>query len=355
MAAPDRAAPLSRKVRGPRAARSSARFAVSWASRDRCCRAGRRSRWSLRESLLPSLGGAGEPVRVGDNTQARGGAIAGGDCDRRGGRAGRDRRRPHVRRQGSLRGRRPAGDIRADTVHRGRHRLAPERDQVGIGQIESRRARLPIGVVVDLEFVGRSSPERVRAGLGDLLANRSAVRDWRLAAAAGADHPPTTSPPCSPSPASQRVYRNPTSSSLAAGEPSEGPAGAPARRAGAERAGDGDRRFVAALLGLGAPRQPRDRSPLPRYGATRRAGRLRLRARAPRLQGEDWLAVEAVPARCRDGAVGNGPGAGPGTHTRRTSRQRRRRAPAATRCWTSSTSTTAALGRGRRAAGHSPS
>ena len=27
----------------------------------------------------------------------------------------------------------------------------------------------------------------MRAGLGDLLANRSAVRDWRLAAAAGAD------------------------------------------------------------------------------------------------------------------------------------------------------------------------
>jgi glycerol-1-phosphate dehydrogenase [NAD(P)+] len=53
------------------------------------------------------------------------------------------------------------------------------------GQIESGRARLPIGVVVDLDFVSRSSPERVRAGIGDLIANACAVRDWRLAAAAG--------------------------------------------------------------------------------------------------------------------------------------------------------------------------
>jgi glycerol-1-phosphate dehydrogenase [NAD(P)+] len=55
------------------------------------------------------------------------------------------------------------------------------------GEVESGRARLPIGVVVDLDFVARSAPERVRAGLGDLLANACAVRDWRLAAAAGRD------------------------------------------------------------------------------------------------------------------------------------------------------------------------
>ncbi len=55
------------------------------------------------------------------------------------------------------------------------------------GTVESRRARLPIGVLVDLDFVARSSPQRIRAGLGDLLANLSAVRDWRLAAAAGRD------------------------------------------------------------------------------------------------------------------------------------------------------------------------
>ena len=55
------------------------------------------------------------------------------------------------------------------------------------GEVESGRARLPIGVVVDLDFVARSAPERVRAGLGDLVANACAVRDWRLAAAAGRD------------------------------------------------------------------------------------------------------------------------------------------------------------------------
>ncbi len=55
------------------------------------------------------------------------------------------------------------------------------------GMIESRRARLPIGVVVDLDVVARSPVGRVRAGLGDLIANASAMRDWRLAAAAGQD------------------------------------------------------------------------------------------------------------------------------------------------------------------------
>jgi glycerol-1-phosphate dehydrogenase [NAD(P)+] len=55
------------------------------------------------------------------------------------------------------------------------------------GEVESRRARLPIAVVVDLDFVARSAPGRVRAGLGDLVANASAVRDWRLAAVAGRD------------------------------------------------------------------------------------------------------------------------------------------------------------------------
>jgi glycerol-1-phosphate dehydrogenase [NAD(P)+] len=52
------------------------------------------------------------------------------------------------------------------------------------GAVESRHARLPIAVVVDIEVVARSPVESTRAGLGDLLANASAVRDWRLAAAA---------------------------------------------------------------------------------------------------------------------------------------------------------------------------
>jgi glycerol-1-phosphate dehydrogenase [NAD(P)+] len=53
------------------------------------------------------------------------------------------------------------------------------------GAIESRHARLPIGLVVDLEVLVRSPVESARAGLGDLIANACAVRDWRRAAAAG--------------------------------------------------------------------------------------------------------------------------------------------------------------------------
>jgi glycerol-1-phosphate dehydrogenase [NAD(P)+] len=53
------------------------------------------------------------------------------------------------------------------------------------GAFDSRRARLPIAVAVDLDVIAQASVERTRAGLGDLLANPLAVRDWRRAAAAG--------------------------------------------------------------------------------------------------------------------------------------------------------------------------
>ena len=53
------------------------------------------------------------------------------------------------------------------------------------GTLHSGHGRLPIAVVVDLDVIGAAPPERARAGLGDLLANRSALVDWRLAAAAG--------------------------------------------------------------------------------------------------------------------------------------------------------------------------
>jgi glycerol-1-phosphate dehydrogenase [NAD(P)+] len=53
------------------------------------------------------------------------------------------------------------------------------------GDMESVHARLPIGVVVDLEVVASSPVEGARAGLGDLLANACAVRDWRRAADVG--------------------------------------------------------------------------------------------------------------------------------------------------------------------------
>jgi glycerol-1-phosphate dehydrogenase [NAD(P)+] len=54
------------------------------------------------------------------------------------------------------------------------------------GRLHSGHGRLPIAVIVDLDVVAAAPPERTRAGLGDLLANYSALADWELAAAAGA-------------------------------------------------------------------------------------------------------------------------------------------------------------------------
>jgi glycerol-1-phosphate dehydrogenase [NAD(P)+] len=53
------------------------------------------------------------------------------------------------------------------------------------GTLHSGHGRLPIAVAVDLDVIAAAPPERTRAGLGDLLANRTALVDWRLAAAAG--------------------------------------------------------------------------------------------------------------------------------------------------------------------------
>ena len=55
------------------------------------------------------------------------------------------------------------------------------------GTLHSGHGRLPIALVVDVDVIAASPPERTRAGLGDLLANRSALVDWRLAAEAGAE------------------------------------------------------------------------------------------------------------------------------------------------------------------------
>lgn len=53
------------------------------------------------------------------------------------------------------------------------------------GSVESLPARLPIAVVADLDAIASAPPETARAGLGDLLSNFSALRDWRRAEAAG--------------------------------------------------------------------------------------------------------------------------------------------------------------------------
>jgi glycerol-1-phosphate dehydrogenase [NAD(P)+] len=57
--------------------------------------------------------------------------------------------------------------------------------RTGPGVVESRHARLPIGLVVDFDVLRHSPVESARAGLGDLVANACAARDWRRAAAAG--------------------------------------------------------------------------------------------------------------------------------------------------------------------------
>lgn len=46
---------------------------------------------------------------------------------------------------------------------------------------QSLRAKMPIGLVADLEIIRGAPLRNIRAGIGDLVANLSAVEDWRLA------------------------------------------------------------------------------------------------------------------------------------------------------------------------------
>jgi glycerol-1-phosphate dehydrogenase [NAD(P)+] len=41
--------------------------------------------------------------------------------------------------------------------------------------------QMPVAVMVDLDYVGRSAPEQRRAGIGDAISNLTAIADWRLA------------------------------------------------------------------------------------------------------------------------------------------------------------------------------
>jgi glycerol-1-phosphate dehydrogenase [NAD(P)+] len=49
------------------------------------------------------------------------------------------------------------------------------------GRKMSYGVQMPIAIVVDLDYVKRSSPEMRRAGIGDAISNVSAIADWRLA------------------------------------------------------------------------------------------------------------------------------------------------------------------------------
>jgi glycerol-1-phosphate dehydrogenase [NAD(P)+] len=52
---------------------------------------------------------------------------------------------------------------------------------------ESLAARMPLGVIADLDVLRQAPAECIRAGVGDLLANLSAIADWELACSRGRD------------------------------------------------------------------------------------------------------------------------------------------------------------------------
>ncbi|MGH7897784.1 MAG: iron-containing alcohol dehydrogenase family protein, partial [Candidatus Binatia bacterium] len=52
---------------------------------------------------------------------------------------------------------------------------------------ESLPARMPIGVIADLDVLRQAPADCIRAGVGDLLSNLSAVADWELACLRGRD------------------------------------------------------------------------------------------------------------------------------------------------------------------------
>jgi len=48
-------------------------------------------------------------------------------------------------------------------------------------------AKIPLGIIVDLDIIRKSPIKNIRAGICDLLSNLTAVRDWRLAYEEGKD------------------------------------------------------------------------------------------------------------------------------------------------------------------------
>jgi glycerol-1-phosphate dehydrogenase [NAD(P)+] len=55
------------------------------------------------------------------------------------------------------------------------------------GMRSSVPAAMPAGVIIDIDVVEAAPPAMLRAGVGDLLSNLSAIEDWRLADARGRD------------------------------------------------------------------------------------------------------------------------------------------------------------------------
>jgi glycerol-1-phosphate dehydrogenase [NAD(P)+] len=55
------------------------------------------------------------------------------------------------------------------------------------GRRVSHAAAMPAGIVVDTSVIGQAPPRTLRAGVGDLASNLTAILDWQLADAAGED------------------------------------------------------------------------------------------------------------------------------------------------------------------------
>jgi len=51
------------------------------------------------------------------------------------------------------------------------------------GRNRSLGARMPAGIIIDLEIIKKAPLRTIRAGIGDLVSNLSAIADWELAAA----------------------------------------------------------------------------------------------------------------------------------------------------------------------------
>lgn len=56
------------------------------------------------------------------------------------------------------------------------------------GRRVSHAAAMPTGIVVDTRIIGSAPRRTLRAGVGDLVSNLTAILDWQLAAEAGRDH-----------------------------------------------------------------------------------------------------------------------------------------------------------------------
>jgi len=53
------------------------------------------------------------------------------------------------------------------------------------GHKESLGAKMPLGIIADLEIIKTSPVRNIRAGIGDLISNLSAIEDWKLASQKG--------------------------------------------------------------------------------------------------------------------------------------------------------------------------